>query len=76
MIQQQQYMAEHSHPAFYCYPSMDKDSLMYAGVSEYSHDDSMTILPYFMHPAVQMQDAQVCGDLSIFKDLSLTISFN
>ena len=38
---------------------MGQDSLMYAGLSEYSQDDSTTIMPYFMHPAVQMQDAQV-----------------
>ena len=60
MRQQQQYVAEHYQQGFYCYPSMGQDSLTNAGLSEYSHDESMSMAPCFMHPAVQIQDAQVC----------------
>lgn len=56
------------------YPSMGADSLLHAGVSEYSQDDSLSIqrLAAMAHPAFQLADAQVCEVQYTTTDIEVT----
>ena len=61
MQRQQEYTRLCTHPNLHCYPSMGQESLINAGLSEYSQDDSMSLqrLAAMTHPTLQMVDAQV-----------------